>query len=97
MILEFSVNDVMMGGEVDLADPTEDRVIRIHAIGEGPIDHLKIVKNNEDLLVRECCGEEEYFEFYDTDPAEDGDWYYVRVVQEDEETGWSSPVWVNVS
>ncbi len=28
--------------------------------------------------------------------SEDGDWYYVRVAQEDEETGWSSPVWVNV-
>ncbi|MFO8082233.1 MAG: DUF3604 domain-containing protein [Armatimonadota bacterium] len=96
MILEFSVNDVPMGGELDLDDPETERVIRIHAIGEGPIEYMKIVKNNEDLMVRECSGEEEYFEFVDTDPAEDGDWYYVRVVQEDEETGWSSPVWVNV-
>ncbi len=96
MILEFSVNGVMMGGELDLDDPEAERVIRIHAIGEGPIEHMKIVKNNEDLVVRECSGEEEYFEFVDVDPAEDGDWYYVRVVQEDEETGWSSPVWVNV-
>ncbi len=96
MILEFSVNDVMMGGELGLDDATAERVIRIHAIGEGPIEYMKIVKNNEDLIVRECSQDEEYFEYHDTSEARDGDWYYVRVVQEDEETAWSSPVWVNV-
>ncbi len=96
MILEFSVNDEMMGGEIDLDDASEERVIRIHAIGERPIAYMRIVRSNETLFVRECSREEEYFEFRDTDPAEDGDFYYVRVVQEDEETGWSSPVWVNV-
>ncbi len=96
MILEFSVNDVMMGGELDLADSTEPRRIRIHAIGEGPVAYMKIVKNNDELFIRRCSTDDEYFEFVDTDPAEDGDCYYVRVVQADEETAWSSPVWVNV-
>jgi len=71
-------------------------VIRIHAIGEDEIAYMKIVKNNEDLIIRPCSRDEEYFEYVDTTPARDGDWYYVRVVQDDEETGWSSPVWVNV-
>jgi len=96
MILEFSVNDVMMGGELGLAVPTTARIIRIHAIGENDIAYLKIVKNNETLFVRDCSGDDEYFEYYDTTEARDGDWYYVRVVQVDEETGWSSPVWVNL-
>ena len=96
MILEFSVNGVAMGGEVDLAETAAERVIRVHAIGEAPIEQMKIVKNNETLHLRECSREEEYFEYVDPTPARDGDWYYVRVVQEDEETGWSSPVWVNV-
>lgn len=96
MILEFSVNGVPMGGELTLDDASTERVIRIHAIGEDEIAYMKIVKNNEDLIIRPCSRDEEYFEYVDTTPARDGDWYYVRVVQDDEETGWSSPVWVNV-
>ena len=96
MVLEFSVNDVPMGGELDLVDPTAPRIIRIHAMGENDIAHLKIVKNNETLFLRECRGDDEYFEYHDTTEARDGDWYYVRVVQVDEETAWSSPVWVEV-
>ena len=96
MILEFSVDDVMMGGEVDMADPSAERIIRIHAIGTDTISHLKIVKNNEPLFVREVGRDEEYFEYRDASVARDGDFYYVRVVQADEETAWSSPVWLNV-
>ena len=95
IILQFSVDEVMMGGEVEVADPTRPRIIRIHAIGTDTISHLKIVKNNQTLFVREVGDDEEYFEYHDTAPAADGDWYYVRVVQTDDETAWSSPVWVN--
>jgi hypothetical protein len=96
MILEFSVDEVMMGGEVDVTDSSAERVIRIHAIGTDTISHLKIVKNNEPLFVREVGDDEEYFEYRDASEARDGDFYYVRVVQTDEETAWSSPVWMNV-
>ncbi len=96
IILQFSVAGTMMGGEVEVTDPSEARVIRIHAIGTDNIRMLKIVKNNEPLFIRSTSGDEEYFEYYDTTDAHDGDFYYVRVVQDDEETAWSSPVWLNV-
>ena len=33
----------------------------------------------------------------DTTDARTGDYYYVRVTQEDEEMAWSSPVWLDVT
>lgn len=96
MILEFSVNDCPMGGELEMADPSVPRVIRIHAIGTDRIARMKVVKNNDPLFVRETAGDDEYFEYHDTSEARDGDFYYVRVMQEDGNTAWSSPVWVDV-
>jgi hypothetical protein len=42
-------------------------------------------------------GDEAFAEFYDSEPAKSGDFYFVRVVQKDQNTGWSSPVWVRVA
>ena len=71
-------------------------VLVVDSIGTNTISHLKIVKNNEPLFVREVGDDEEYFEYRDASVARDGDFYYVRVVQTDDETAWSSPVWLNV-
>ena len=34
------------------------------------------------------------FEYTDTESAEEGDYYYVRVTQLDGGMAWSSPIWV---
>ena len=94
LILEFSVNDVSMGRHATVEDPTRPRVIRIHAIGEGPLKTLRIIKNNQELFRRDVSRDEEYFEYHDTGPACDGDFYFVHVAQRDENAAWSSPVWI---
>ena len=73
---------------------SEDALEEIHAIGETPLSHLRIIKNNVELFRRELDRDEEYFEYADTTPARDGDFYFVHVAQADENAGWSSPVWV---
>jgi hypothetical protein len=93
-ILEFSVNDTPMGGEVPVQDLRQPRVIRVHAIGTESLSLLRIVKNNEELCRRNLDRQEEFFEYHDTSAARQGDFYYVRLVQEDGNTIWSSPVWV---
>ena len=95
MILEFSVNGVRMGGETTLASVDTPRRISVHVIGTD-LDHLRIIKNNQELVRKECTGDEAWFEVYDTAPAKSGDFYYVRVVQQDENTAWSSPVWMRM-
>ena len=95
MILEFSVDDCPMGGELKVADPARPRMIRVHAIAEAPLKHLRIIKNNVELCRREVARDEEYFEYADTAPARNGDFYFVHVAQADDNAAWSSPVWVD--
>ena len=94
-ILEFSVNDSVMGTELTVQDPALPRIIRIHAIGTDRLKSLRIVKNNGELVRRALQRDEEFFEYYDTTVARQDDFYYVRIVQEDENTIWSSPVWID--
>ena len=94
-ILEFSVNDTVMGGEVDVTDTGRPRIIRVHAIGTEQLSLMRIIKNNKELVRTELSRQEEFFEYYDTSEARQDDYYYVRIVQEDGNTVWSSPVWIN--
>lgn len=96
ILLEFSVNAAPMGQTVLLSRPDETRVIRVHAIGTDRFRLLRIVKNNEELTRRELRDDEVFFEYQDLSPGTEGDFYYVRLVQEDENTAWSSPVWVGL-
>ena len=34
------------------------------------------------------------FEVADTDPGDRDNWYYVRVIQANNQLAWSSPIWV---
>ena len=95
-ILEFSVNDTVMGSEVDIIDAGRPRVIRVHAIGTEPLSSLRIIKNNEELVRKALYRDEEFFEYYDTSEARQDDHYYVRIVQRDGNTLWSSPVWIKM-
>lgn len=95
MILEFSVNDVGMGQTLPLATPRAVRRIAVHAIGTE-LASLRVLKNNREFAQRALTGDEACADFYDTEPAKTGDFYFIRVVQKDQNTGWSSPVWVNV-
>jgi hypothetical protein len=85
-----------MGGSVALADPRAARRIMVHAIG-SELESLRVIKNNRELGKRVLSGDEAFAEFYDSEPAKSGDFYFVRVVQKDQNTGWSSPVWVRVA
>ena len=96
-ILEFSVNGTPMGGEATVQGPDQPRTVRVHAIGSEPLELLRVIKNNVELCRRDLDRQEEFFEYYDTTPAADGDFYYVRIVQEDGNTMWSSPVWVRTA
>ena len=95
-ILEFSVNDTVMGKETIVHDPVADRSIRVHIIGSSSLKSLCIIKNNACLVEKELDRQEEFFEYYDTTDAAQDDYYYVRIIQEDGNTIWSSPIWIDL-
>ena len=89
MIIMFSVNGAQPGETVRGGQAK----IHVFAAGEGMLDKIEVVKNNEVIHVREPGAL--WAEFDLEDKADPGDgFYYVRVRQRDGELGWSSPIWV---
>jgi len=106
MLLDFRVNDLMMGQEVELgADNAETfatRRVHVKAAGTRRIKHVAIVRNNVDVCVREVGEMFCEFEWTDDEPLDQiidprhrSAYYYVCVVQEDGNLGWASPVWLS--
>ena len=94
LILEFSVDDTPMGGEAVVSSPSTPRRIRVHAIGTTKLSSLRVIKNKAELSARALDACETYFEYHDTSAARPGDFYFVRITQEDGNAAWSSPVWL---
>lgn len=97
-ILEFHVNEAFMGESLRLPAPDRPRRLAIHAIGTERFERLTIFKNNRVLEQRDLQDDEVFHQYTDRSPAQHGDFYFVRLEQDDEDrnTIWSSPVWMDV-
>jgi len=89
MIIRFKVNGEQMGG----TSRGRRRKIEAFAAGEGVLEKIEVVKNNEVIHVEELDALWAGFELEDGAEREE-DFYYLRVKQRDGELGWSSPIWV---
>ncbi len=92
IVLDVRVDGHLMGEKV--ATPAGESVrvdIRVRCPME--IDRVEVCRNNRFVYTREIDGKNAEFTFVDREPVEGRSWYYVRVLQEDEEIAWSSPVW----
>jgi hypothetical protein len=93
IVLEFWIGDHFMGEEF-----TADEVppIRIKVVGTNPIADVHVIRNNRSIYQNEGGSHELELEFRDMDPEPGTNFYYLRVQQEDRQTAWSSPIWVNL-
>lgn len=58
----------------------------------GPIKQIEVVKDNRFVYLATPEETSVNFVFEDTEPRQERSFYYVRVIQEDDEIAWSSPV-----
>lgn len=96
IVLDLTVNGAVMGSALTACPAGTVPQLRLRCRGAGALDHVRIVKNGSVVHTRFCHGEETCaleWEDADYDPALPAS-YYVRVVQTDRESAWSSPVWV---
>lgn len=91
--IDFRVNGHLMG---EAAKRTDTPVI-VTADVESPgrIRSVEICRNNEFVYSTEPGGRKASIEFIDPEPLEGSSYYYLRVLQDDGEIGWSSPVWLD--
>lgn len=93
--IKYSVSGTEMGKEITTSSPGE---INFEVLGTNKIHKVILVKNNIDYMqwgkdIHDGKGARG--KFIDEKMSEGTSYYYLRVIQEDGEMAWSSPVWIN--
>ena len=84
-----------MGGELR-ARGGKVPEIRVRAVGTRPFLNVEILRNGE-TIHRSSPGRVDVdLRFRDLEPSAGTSYYYVRLTQEDGQTAWSSPIWVEL-
>ncbi len=71
-----------------------DFKLSVKVIGTASIRQIDVMKNQEFVFNRQNQPRETSFTYVDEDKAAGEDYYYVRVIQNDDNIAWSSPIWV---
>lgn len=67
----------------------------VKVIGTRPVRQIDIVRNNTFIHNRQPMAKDVSFTFEDAAPAGRAEsYYYVRVIQIDDQMAWSSPIWI---
>lgn len=73
---------------------TKNKVVDIHVIGTDKIKEIVVVKNNKEYQVKHSGNQEVTVQWKDKQKNDGESYYYVRIMQENGELAWSSPIWV---
>ncbi len=93
VVLEVRVNGHLMGEKI--AGPPPEKVeVKIRARCPAPIRRIEVCRNGKFVYASEPGAREADLVFLDTAPEAGRSYYYVRLIQTDEEIAWSSPVWL---
>ena len=93
IILEFRIGEHFMGEEFTASEVDP---LRVRAVGTRPFSEIEILRNSHSIYRQELKKREVELTYQDLTPEADANYYYVRVRQEDGQTAWSSPIWVNL-
>ena len=71
--------------------------LRLRVRAAAPIRRLELIRNQKILLARTPDSAAATLSYRDSSPAKGMNVYHVRLVQEDRQLAWSSPIWVNLT
>jgi hypothetical protein len=96
IIVDFQADDAngrrrMMGDDFAF-DGTP--VLHGRIIGTDRIAAVELIHNNEFVYSQRPAKREFEFSYVDQAPKPGDNWYYIRVLQEDGNLAWSSPIWI---
>jgi hypothetical protein len=94
IVLDVRCGEHLMGDEFAQAGPV---TLRVAVLGTGPVKRVDVIKDFHFVYSAEPRSQSPKLDFTWTD--DDGvirnpSWYYVRVLQENGELAWASPIWV---
>ena len=92
IFLDVRVDGHLMGEKIP--QPAGKTVeIKVTARCPADIDRIDVCRNNRFIYTNNPRGREADLTFTDRQPLPGRSYYYVRVIQKDEEIAWTSPVW----
>ena len=95
IVLDVRSGDHIMGDEFTATGPVR---LKVMAHGTAPIKKVDIIKDFLYVYSTEPRTAKVEFEWQDEEKRGPGlSWYYVRVIQEDGEIAWGSPIWVRTT
>lgn len=111
IIVDFNITTAPMGSELSTAEKpglTVNRHISGYVAGTAKLTHVEIIRNGEVLKTFQPIDYNLEYEFDDMEPLASVAlpdpqgkspfvFYYLRVVQEDHNLAWSSPIWIDVN
>ena len=92
IIVDFQSGGHAMGEEFSATEPPR---LDVRIIGTGEIQQIDIIKNNTFVYTAHPGVSEVTFTYTDADIEPGTHYYYVRVIQQDNNMAWGSPMWVN--
>jgi hypothetical protein len=87
--VDWRSGDTLMGGET-----TGPASFRLNVIGTGPLAKVEILRDSEPMTTLKSAGNEVRADWTDPAPKAGTHYYYARIVQNDGEIAWASPIWV---
>ncbi len=91
IIVDFQSGGHAMGEEFATDRPPR---LDVRVIGTGPIARIDIIKDNTFVYTAHPDVEEISFSYTDRSIEPGTHYYYVRVIQADDNMAWASPIWV---
>ena len=92
VVIDFRVNGRLMGEVAPRGKGPVSVTASIRC--PQPIKTIEICRNNEFVYTMSPADVRAEVDFVDRSPPEEPGYYYLRVIQEDGEIAWSSPVWL---
>jgi hypothetical protein len=68
--------------------------LRAKITGTAPVNSVELIRNNEFIYTQHPQRRDFEFEYTDSSPRKGDNWYYLRVMQQDGNIAWSSPIWI---
>ncbi len=99
IVLDFRARD-RQGREWLMGDSFEASaapVLHVKVLGTSVIQSAQIIKDGKFVYQAQPNAQTAEFEYSDTSAAPGQSWYYVRIIQNDRNMAWSSPIWVKYS
>jgi hypothetical protein len=90
--VEARANKRFMGEEFN---SPERPSLELRVTGTAPIARIDLVRNNAYIYTTSPLKTKAEVNYVDMEPKEGLNYYYFRVLQDDGQVAWASPVWVN--